>query len=72
MYLTLTGKKTVLHIKNNGGIENMMEINGFSESELINLLRLAIDLAGDGGFSPWTNIEEKTMREYLDYLESHM
>jgi hypothetical protein len=23
MYLTLTGKKTVLHIKNNGGIENM-------------------------------------------------
>ena len=26
----------------------MMEINGFSESQLINLLRIAIDLAGDG------------------------
>ena len=50
----------------------MMEINGFSESQLIGLLRLAIELAGDGGFSPWTNLEEKTMREYLDYLESHM
>ena len=49
-----------------------MEINGFSESELINLLRFAIDLAGDGGFSPWTHEEEKTMREYLDYLESRM
>ena len=26
----------------------MTEINGFSELQLINLLRLAIDLAGDG------------------------
>ena len=50
----------------------MMEINGFSETQIIGLLRLAIELAGDGGFSPWTNLEEKTMREYLDYLESHM
>lgn len=50
----------------------MMEINGFSEIQIIGLLRLAIELAGDGGFSPWTNLEEKTMREYLDYLESHM
>ena len=50
----------------------MIEINGFSELQLIGLLRLAIELAGDGGFSPWTNIEEKTMREYLDYLESRM
>lgn len=50
----------------------MMEINGFSESQLINLLRLAIDLAGDGGCSPWTDTEEKTMKEYLDYLESRM
>ena len=50
----------------------MMEINGFSESQIIGLLRLAIELAGDGGFSPWTNLEEKTMREYLDYLESRM
>lgn len=49
-----------------------MEINGFSELQLIGLLRLAIELAGDGGFSPWTNLEEKTMREYLDYLESRM
>lgn len=48
----------------------MIEINGFSESQLINLLRLAIDLAGDGGFSPWTDVEEKTMKEYLDYLET--
>lgn len=50
----------------------MVEINGFSESQLINLLRLAIDLAGDGGCSPWTDIEEKTMKEYLDYLESRV
>lgn len=50
----------------------MMEINGFSETQIIGLLRLAIELAGDGGFSPWTNLEEKTMREYLDYLESRM
>ena len=50
----------------------MMEMNGFSELQLINLLRLAIDLAGDGGCSPWTDVEEKTMKEYLDYLESRM
>ena len=50
----------------------MMEINGFSESELINLLRLAIDLAGDGGCHPWTDLEEISMREYLGYLESRM
>ena len=50
----------------------MVEINGFSESQLIGLLRLAIDLAGDGGCSPWTDIEEKTMKEYLDHLESRM
>jgi hypothetical protein len=49
-----------------------MEFNGFSESQLIGLLRLAIDLAGDGGCHPWTDLEETTMREYLDYLESHM
>lgn len=50
----------------------MMEINGFSESQLIGLLRIAIELAGDGGCNPWTNIEEVSMREYLDYLESHI
>jgi hypothetical protein len=50
----------------------MIEINGFSESQLIDLLRIAIELAGDGGCNPWTNIEEKTMREYLDYLESRI
>jgi hypothetical protein len=50
----------------------MMEINGFSESKLINLLRLAIDLAGDGGCNPWTHEEETSMREYLDYLEARM
>jgi len=48
----------------------MMEINGFSELQLIGLLRIAIELAGDGGCNPWTNLEETTMREYLDYLES--
>ena len=46
----------------------MMEINGFSESQIIGLLRIA----GDGGCNPWTNLEEKTMREYLDYLESRV
>ena len=49
-----------------------MEINGFSESQIIGLLRIAIELAGDGGCNPWTSLEETTMREYLDYLESHM
>lgn len=50
----------------------MMEINGFSESQLIGLLRIAIELAGDGGCNPWTHEEEVSMREYLDYLESRM
>lgn len=50
----------------------MMKINGFSESQIIGLLRVAIELAGDGGWNPWTNLEETTMREYLDYLESRM
>lgn len=30
-----------------------MIINGFSEGEIINLLRRGIELAGDGGISPW-------------------
>lgn len=50
----------------------MIEINGFSESQLIGLLRLAIELAGDGGYNPWTLEEEVSMREYLDYLEARM
>lgn len=50
----------------------MMEINGFSESQLIGLLRLAIELAGDGGYNSWTLEEEVSMREYLDYLEARM
>ena len=33
----------------------MVEMNGFSESQLISLLRLAIDLAGAGGCSSWTD-----------------
>lgn len=50
----------------------MKDINGFSELQLINLLRLAIDIAGDGGCHPWTDLEEISMREYLGYLESHI
>lgn len=50
----------------------MIKINGFSESQLIGLLRIAIELAGDGGCNPWTHEEEVSMQEYLDYLESHM
>lgn len=50
----------------------MLKINGFSELQLIDLLRLAIDLAGDGGCNPWTNLEETSIREYLDYLELHI
>lgn len=49
-----------------------VEINGFSESQIIGLLRIAIELAGDGGCNPWTLEEEVSMREYLDYLESRM
>lgn len=30
-----------------------MVIRGFTELDLINSLRDAINLAGDGGFSPW-------------------
>ena len=48
----------------------MMEINGFSESQLINLLRLAIDLAGDGVLGRIQ--KKKTLKEYLDHLESRM
>ena len=49
-----------------------VEINGFSESQIIGLLRIAIELAGDGGCNPWTLEEEVSMREYLDYLETRM
>lgn len=50
----------------------MLKINGFTETQLISLLRLAIDLAGDGACNPWTKEEEESLREYLDYLEVHI
>lgn len=48
----------------------MVTINEFSESQLIGLLRIAIELAGNCGVNLWTYEEEVSMQEYLDYLES--
>ncbi len=49
-----------------------MNINGFSEEKVISLLRLGLDLAGDGGISPWNDGEYEACREYLDMLESKL
>jgi hypothetical protein len=38
--------------------------------EIINLLRLAVDLAGDGGPDPFTQKERKIMNDFLDKLEN--
>jgi len=38
--------------------------------EIINLLRLAVDLAGDGGNDPFTEKERKIMYDFLDELEN--
>lgn len=38
--------------------------------EIINLLRLAVDLAGDGGPSPFTREEYNEMNNFLNQLEN--
>ena len=38
--------------------------------EIINLLRLAVDLAGDGGPDPFTQKERIIMNDFLDELEN--
>lgn len=50
----------------------MLKINGFTEEQIISMLRLAIDLAGDGGPAAFDTDEEDSMREYLSYLESNI
>lgn len=50
----------------------MLKINGFSEKQIINMLYLAIDLAGDGGPAAFETEEYNSMREYLSYLESNI
>ena len=35
---------------------------------IISNLKIAIELAGDGGFAPFTNEEEQDMYEFLDSL----
>ena len=47
----------------------MLKINEFPEEQVINMLYLAIDLAGDGGPSAFTSNEYDAMRGYLSYLE---
>ena len=51
----------------------MAKIKGFSEEEkIINLLRRGIELAGDGGISPWDDGEYEACVEYLNDLESKL
>lgn len=49
-----------------------MNINGFSEEKVISLLRFGLDLAGDGGISPWCDGEYEACQKYLDMLESKL
>lgn len=50
----------------------MANINGFTEAEIIRLLRMGIELAGDGGMSPWNDGEYEACVEYLNELESRL
>ena len=44
----------------------------FTEADIIASLRLVIDLAGDGGCSPWRDGEYEACIEYLDELKSRL
>ena len=50
----------------------MVNINGFTEAEIIRLLRMGLELAGDGGISPWNDDEYEACVEYLNELESRL
>ena len=50
----------------------MIKINGFTEAEIIRLLRMGLELAGDGGISPWNDGEYEACMKYLDELESKL
>lgn len=50
----------------------MANINGFTEAEIIRLLRLGLELAGDGGTSPWNEGEYEACSEYLNMLEHNL
>ena len=61
-----------LCIGNNIKLDYMKKINGFTEADIITSLRLVIDLAGDGGCSPWRDGEYEACIEYLDELKSRL
>ena len=48
----------------------MKKINGFTEADIISSLRMGVELAGDGGCSPWENGEYEACMKYLDELEA--
>ena len=50
----------------------MIEINGFTEADIISSLRMGVELAGDGGCSPWAKGEYEACMKYLDELESQL
>ena len=50
----------------------MKKINGFTEAEIISSLRMGVELAGDGGCSPWATGEYEACMKYLDELESRL
>lgn len=43
-----------------------------NELQIINLLDIAIQLAGDGGSSPFTDEEYKAMYNYLNNLKNNI
>ena len=49
-----------------------MDINGFSEATIIKLLRYSLDIAGDGGITPWNDGEYEACVEYLNDLENKL
>lgn len=44
----------------------------FTELEIINSLRIAMDLVCDGGPSYWSDGEYEAVQEYLDYLQNRI
>ena len=50
----------------------MANINGVKEAEIIRLLRMGLELAGDGGISPWNDGEYEACVVYLNELESRL
>ena len=43
-----------------------------TDTTIINMLRMAIDLAGDGGPTPFSDEEYEEMNKFLDKIENEV